>query len=381
MGRPTPLTPRHVALGATMVDFADYTMPLSYTSVRAEHTAVRENVGLFDLSHMGEFHIHGQGADALIRRITAAKVDGLAPGKAKYGVMCNEAGGIIDDIIVYRQGHDDWMIVVNASRIAIDLEWITSHASPPTLVEDFSSECALIAVQGPKARTLVASLIGDGLDIMAMPPFSHAKTELAGQSVTLSTTGYTGEDGVEIYLPNEAAAAVWDALAPLVEAAGGCPVGLAARDSLRLEASLRLYGSDMDESLDPVRAGLAWTVQWDADFIGHDAVIAVRDDPSHIRTIGLDMAPRDIPRTGYTVIDPHHVVVGNVTSGGYSFTLGRSIALALVASEWAKLGTELTVDVRGRPAPARVVALPFYRRGGKTAPPRPVPTTTGRASS
>ena len=361
MPRQTPLHAVHKRLRANLVEFAGYEMPLVYSSMKAEHEAVRKRAGIFDLSHMGEIHLHGKGADLAIDRIIAARLMNLPAGRARYGVICNEQGGIVDDVIAYRKDKDDWWVVVNAATRTRDLAWIGEHAKGVS-VDDHSDQCALIAMQGPVACKLVAAQADPA--ILDLPPFAFTESSIAGKKVIVSRTGYTGEDGFELYLAAGDAEQVWETLEKPLLAAGGLPAGLGARDTLRLEAGLRLYGQDMDDSIDPVRCGLGWTVAWDKEFIGKEAVARAAAEPSRIQFVGLRLSPREIPRTGYTVIDSGNVVVGRVTSGTFSFTLGTAIATAYVGPPHGAVGEELTVDVRGRPARAEVVKLPFYRREG-----------------
>jgi aminomethyltransferase len=363
MGKRTPLYDRHVALGARMVDFGGFDMPLQYSSIRAEHTAVRERAGLFDVSHMGEVVFTGTGFEPAVQRLIANDVSRLAPGGALYGVMCNSQGGIVDDVIVYRGLKADHMLmVVNAARHDADLEWITGHLATGATARDASDDVALLAVQGPAAVGIVAGLAE--ADIAALRPFNAMGARLAGldtQVSLVSRTGYTGEDGVEIYIDSGRAPALWDALLDVGSEQGLLPAGLAARDTLRLEAGLRLYGQDMDEDTDPYSAGLGWTVKLDkGEFLGREALRRLRDQGPPRHTLGLRFEGRAIARHGQAVLHDG-AVVGEVTSGTFSFTLGCGIATAMVDAAHAG-ATSLDVDVRGEAISARVVPLPFYRR-------------------
>lgn len=361
MAQRTPLYDRHVALGASMVEFAGYDMPIQYSNMRDEHTAVRRRAGIFDLSHMGEVTVTGPAADAAVQRLVTNDVARIGEGGAQYTAMCNDDGGIIDDLIVYH-GVGAWHIVVNASRRAVDVEWMRAHVPAEATVEDRSDGTALIAVQGPRAISVVAPLVR-GIDVASLRPFAFAwGGDVAGvRGVVVSRTGYTGEDGVEIYVDADRAGEVWDALLAAGRDHGLLPAGLGARDTLRLEAGLRLYGQDMDETVDPVSAGLAWTVKLaKGDFCGSDALRRISEEGPPRVTVGLSLEGRSIARHGQAVLDGGRRV-GEVTSGSFSFTLGHGIATALV--EPAAAGRErLDVDIRGSVAGAAVVPLPFYKR-------------------
>jgi aminomethyltransferase len=340
-----------------MVEFAGYEMPLRYTSIRDEHTAVRTRAGLFDLSHMGEVRITGEGALATVQRLIANDASALGPGHALYSVVCNDGAGIVDDVIVYRV-EEGFLVVVNAARHDADLEWMRSHLLPNADLRDESEETALLAVQGPEALVTVQTLTGT--DLAALPSFGSVTGTVAGVPCRLSRTGYTGEDGVELYCAAADAARLWDALMEAGTGRGMLPVGLGARDTLRLEAGLRLYGQDMDESVDPFSCGLAWTVKLaKGDFIGADRLRRLDPGNPPRRFIGLALGPRQIPRHGMEVRAGGERV-GEVTSGGFSFTLGHGIATAYVVSDLPD--APLSVDIRGEAAPARRVPLPFYRR-------------------
>lgn len=363
MGKRTPLHDRHLALGARMVDFGGYDMPLQYTSIREEHLAVRERAGLFDVSHMSEVSFGGAAAEATVQRLVANDVSCLEPGGALYGVMCNDSGGIVDDVIVYRGlSGAHFLVVANAARHDADLAWMHTHLTGEVGLHDASDELALLAVQGPAAVSIVAQLCDTDID--GLRPFHSRSARLAGldaQVSVVSRTGYTGEDGVEIYIDAERAGELWDALLRTGRGAGLQPAGLGARDTLRLEAGLRLYGQDMDEATDPYSAGLGWTVKLaKGDFVGRAALQALRDQGPRRRTVGLRFEGRAIPRHGQAVLRDG-ARVGEVTSGTYSFTLGCGIATALV--ETAHAGAEaLEVDIRGTHTTGRVVPLPFYKR-------------------
>jgi aminomethyltransferase len=362
MAQRTALFDRHVALGARMVEFGGYEMPLQYTGIRDEHLAVRQRAGVFDISHMGEVLVTGPGAEASVQHLVANDVSRLAPGAALYAVMCTEKGGIVDDVIVYRELHGrGFIIVVNAATRHKDVAWMGERLGPDTELVDLSDRLALIAVQGPRALDIVAPLCE--AEVGSLRPFRSTGSRVAGVDADVSVvsrTGYTGEDGVEIYIDAARAPELWDALLDAGRDRGLLPAGLGARDTLRLEAGLRLYGQDMDETVDPFSAGLGWTVKLaKGDFCGSEALRRIAEGPPR-RTAGLRLDGRGIARHGQPVLDGGRRV-GEVTSGSFSFTLGCGIATALVEPDAA--GRErLDVDIRGTAASAAVVPLPFYRR-------------------
>jgi len=363
MAQRTPLHDRHVALGATMVEFAGYEMPIQYSNMRDEHTAVRQRAGMFDLSHMGEVRITGADPVAAVQHLVTNDLDRIGPGRAQYTAMCRDDGGIIDDLIVYR-GVEECYIVVNASRRDVDVEWMRAHLLDGATLDDLSDETALIAVQGPRALSVVAPLVS-GVDVNGLRPCSFGwGASVAGiDGVVVSRTGYTGEDGVELYVPAAHAGTVWDALMEAGRSVDMLPCGLGARDTLRLEAGLRLYGQDMDENVDPFSAGLGWVVRLDkpGSFIGADALRRIKEAGTPYRFAGMRMAGRAIARHGMPVLSGGEQV-GEVTSGTYSFTLGGGIATAYVRTEIAESHAPLQVEIRGARAGAEQVALPFYKR-------------------
>lgn len=359
--RHTPLHERHLAAGAKLVDFAGYAMPIQYRGMREEHLAVRGQAGLFDLSHMGEVHFEGADALAVVDRLVANDVGRLRPGRALYAVICREDGGIVDDVIVYRDADDALMVVVNASCREKDLAWMRAQATGQVSIDDRSDATALLAVQGPAALDIVGALSED--TVADLRPFAFTIGEVAGIEARISRTGYTGEDGVELYTDAAVAAELWDALLAAGAERGLVPAGLGARDTLRLEAGLRLYGQDMDESVDPFSAGLGWTVKLDRDdFVGRQALRAQAERGAPRTFIGLALEGRNIARHGQAVLGGSSDRVGEVTSGTYSFSLGHAIATASVDPSAAAEGVALAVDIRGTAVPARRVTLPFYKR-------------------
>jgi aminomethyltransferase len=356
--RRTPLYEEHRALGARMVPFAGYEMPIQYAGIVAEHRAVRESAGLFDLSHMGEFHFDGPQARAAVDRLVSSDIAGLEPGQARYGLLCNERGTIVDDVIVYRTGADHLLMVVNAANIEKDAAHVRRHVKKDVGFVDRSAETALIAIQGPRAADILVRIAGGS--VAALPPFGVKSARAAGAEATIARTGYTGEDGFEVFIDSADAVQVWQAL--LVAGRGDdlVPVGLGARDTLRLEARFSLYGNDIDETTGPIEAGLGWTCKLDKDFVGREAVAKQKADGPKRRIAGL-VVEGGVARHGYDVTSEGNVV-GQVTSGTFGPTVAQNIALAYVPTELSKVGTTLAVRIREKDVPATVVKTPFYRR-------------------
>jgi len=359
----TPLHAEHVALGAKLVPFAGWEMPIQYPAgILAEHRATRAAAGLFDLSHMGELRFRGDGALAALDRLVSSDIAGLAVGRARYGLLANERGTIVDDVIVYRLAADDLLMVVNASNVAKDRAHLASRLPAAVPLADESLATALVAVQGPRAAGIVAGLAEDGSAAMlaALPSFGVARVRVAGIEVVAARTGYTGEDGFELFAAAAGAPPLWRALLAAGGSAGLVPVGLGARDTLRLEARLALYGNDIDETTTPLEAGLGWTCKLDKDFCGRDAIAREKVSGPARRLVGL-VVEGGIARHGHAVTDGG-VEVGRVTSGTYGPTVGANIALAYVPAARAAIGTALAVRIRERDVPARVVRTPWYRR-------------------
>ncbi len=358
----SPLERQHQDLGARLVEFGGYLMPLQYRSIREEHLAVRRHAGLFDVSHMGEVGVAGEGAEAFLQGLVTNDVARLRPGDALYTVMCTDAGGIVDDLLVYRQAPTEFCCVINAARHDADLAWMRGHLSEPDVsLTDLSATTALLAIQGPAAAGILAPLCPE-VELAAVRPYHFTTGTVAGAAATISRTGYTGEDGFELYLPTEAAPGAWAALLEAGAPQGLQPAGLGARDTLRLEAGLRLYGQDIDQGTDPLTAGLGWTVKLGkGPFVGAPALRARAEAGAERAFVGLRLGPGAIARHGYP-IERDGAAVGTVTSGSFSFTLGTGIAMGYVERGHAAVGTELKVPIRGTAAPATVVALPFYRR-------------------
>ncbi len=361
-GKRTPLYAQHLAAGARMVEFAGWEMPQQYGSVKDEQEGVRTSAGIFDVSHMGRFEVQGAGAAAFLQGAVTNDLSRLEPNRAQYNLLCREDGGILDDLVVYR-GRDVWRVVVNAATREKDLAWLRGRAPAGVTIVDRSEELGLIALQGPRAAQVLPA---PGVDLDAVGYFGMAEGLVAGVPTLLSRTGYTGEDGFELFVPAARVDGVW---AALVES-GARPCGLAARDVCRLEAGLRLYGSDMDEQTNPYEAGLGWTVKLTkGDFVGRDALQRIRDAGPSRELVGLSCADRTIPRHGAAVsLDGREI--GRVTSGTYSFWLQRGIAMASVAAGAARAGGRVGVETRSGDGVAEVVAMPFYRGSVRRAGPR-----------
>jgi aminomethyltransferase len=355
--RKTPFYEFHVAAGAKMVPFAGFIMPIQYSGITAEHLAVRANIGLFDLSHMGEFEVTGKDALAFLQKTTTNNVADLKPGQIQYSCMTMEHGGIVDDLLVYRL-EDRFFLVVNAANILKDFAWLKSHLSGDAKLVDRSDEFGLLAIQGPKAEKMMAELID--YDLPTMPYYSSATAPIAGKSIFFSRTGYTGEDGFELYIPPADCAALWQAVISVGKKHGLEFIGLGARDSLRLEMKMALYGNDIDETTSPIEAGLGWIVNLDKDFIGKPVVEKQKADKPTRRLICLELEGRVIPRHGYDLFDGDRKI-GQVTSGAMSPSLQKPIALGYVPRELSKTGSVVEVQVRDKRFPATVVKPPFYK--------------------
>jgi aminomethyltransferase len=364
----TPLWDVHRRLNAKLIDFCGWHMPVSYPSgTIKEHKATREAVGLFDVSHMGEAYLRGSGAREVVARLTTNTCESAPPGKAVYTLLCRPDGGIVDDCIFYKRADDDFMVIFNASNIAKDLEWFREHASTRCDVVDVSDQTSLIAVQGPKAAAMVDLLAGGTL--AAMPSFTFTDAVVAGVRCMAARTGYTGEDGFELACANSDVVKLWDALYDAATPQGGLPIGLGARDSLRLESRLPLYGNDLDDDHTPLEAGLGWAVKLDkGEFLGATALRAQKVKGLERQLVGfkIDEGVRAIARHGYAIVDrgrdPADQVIGTVTSGGPGIYVGGAIGLGYVPVALAAAGTKLAIDCRGKDASATVVSGKFYKR-------------------
>lgn len=361
--RRTPLYDTHRKLGARLVPFAGFEMPVQYEGIVKEHHAVRQRVGLFDVSHMGELVLRGPEAVAVADYLVTNAVAKLAVGQALYTVCCNEQGTILDDLIVYRRGEDDILIVCNASNRAKISAHVASVAEGRCEFEDQSDATALLALQGPRAADTLRDARGGAL--VDLPFFHTAEGEVAGIPCRAARTGYTGEDGFEFFCRNEDATALWDALMEAGEPHGIAPAGLGARDTLRLEAKLCLYGNDIDETTNPFEAGLGWVVKLDhGDFIGRERLRAIKEAGLTRKLVGFEMVGRGIARHGYPIVELERPEqrLGEVTSGSPSPTLGKNIGLGYVPLAHSKIGSRLGIEIRGKVIEAVVVKTPFYKR-------------------
>jgi aminomethyltransferase len=362
-GIQSPLHQVHQELGASFTDFAGWAMPLRYGGELAEHRAVREAAGIFDLSHMGEIELTGPEAGraldyALVGHLSAVKV-----GRARYTVICDADGGVLDDLVVYRLGEDHYLVVANASNAAVVSRELTTRADGFLVeVADKSRDCALIAVQGPRAVDILDAVCA--ADLGGLPYYGSTPAVIAGHDVLLARTGYTGEDGFEVYADSGDAVPVWRALFEAGAGRGLVPTGLACRDTLRLEAGMALYGNELTVATNPFDAGLGRVVKFDkpADFVGRAALADKRAAGGRLTLVGLVGSGRRAARHGYPVVDEDGATVGTVTSGALSPTLGHPIAMAYVPPAHSEPGTKLAVDIRGTAAPVEVVTLPFYKR-------------------
>ncbi len=360
--RHVPLHDTHVALGAKMVPFAGYVMPVRYSSDIEEHNTVRRGVGIFDVSHMGEFRVSGPGAFDLVQRCTSNDVAALADGKIQYSCLPNETGGIVDDLLVYRMSAEEYFLVVNASNIDKDWAWISARNTCGATLENLSDDLALFAVQGPKAVAALQSLTTE--DLSAITYYTFRIGTFAGvENVIISATGYTGAGGFELYIPAEHAAAVWDKIMAAGASEGLKPIGLGARDTLRLEMGFCLYGNDIDDTTSPLEAGLGWITKFvpGNEFTNRAALEAQKGVGTGRKLVAFEMREQGIPRGHYPLTDGAGQEIGHVTSGTQSPSLGRGIGMGYVKTEFSKIGTEIFVQVRGRNLKAEVVKLPFYK--------------------
>ena len=354
--RRTALFGRHQQAGAKLVPFAGWEMPVSYEGIRQEHVAVRSGAGMFDVSHMGEIETSGPGAEEFLQHILSNDVSKIAERGAQYSLLCREDGGVLDDLFTYRLAEDRYLTVTNAANHEADLAWFREHAGEFGVeVADRLADFAMLAVQGPQARGMVAGLIEGELPARMR---SAELTTFAGEPVLVCGTGYTGEDGVEILTAPEAAAALWEALL----ADGATPAGLAARDTLRLEVCFHLYGNDLSVDRNPIEAGLGWCCKEETGFIGSAAVAEARASGTAERLAPFALTERGIPRQGNTVLDREGTRAGVVTSGTFSPSLERGIGMAYLRSQLTEPGTEVEIDVRGRRRPARIESRPLYAR-------------------
>lgn len=358
----TALYDKHVSLGAKIVPFAGYEMPVSYSGIIEEHQTVREHVGIFDVSHMGEFIIKGDGALNLIQRVTSNDVTKLKDGDAQYSCLPNGKGGIVDDLLVYKLAEEEYMLVVNASNIEKDWDWISKHNEAGVEMKNISDETALMAVQGPKTAEALQALTD--VDLSALKYYTFVRGSFAGfDNVIISATGYTGSGGFEIYVANENAAAVWDAILEAAKDYGIKPIGLGARDTLRLEMGYCLYGNDIDDTTSPLEAGLGWITKLkkEADFVDKDFLIEQKAAGLTRKLVGFEVLGKRPPRQGYAIVNAEGEEIGTVTSGTKGPSVEKAIGMGYVQKAYAKKETTIFIDVRGKKIEAKVVGLPFYK--------------------
>jgi aminomethyltransferase len=357
----TPFTSFHVALGAKMAEFAGYNMPISYSGINDEHQAVRNNAGVFDVSHMGEFIVKGEHALDLIQRVTTNDAAKLTAGKAQYSALTNETGGIVDDLIVYcLEENKAYMLVVNAANIEKDWNWISSHNTQGAELHNISAKTALLAIQGPNANRMLQPLTD--IDILNLKYYTFAKGRFAGvDNVLISATGYTGAGGIEIYFEDkgDAAATIWNRIFETGGPQGLKPIGLGARDTLRLEMGYCLYGNDIDDQTSPLEAGLGWITKFTKDFTARPILERQKSDGPAQKLVGFEMVEKGIPRHDYIIMDPAGAPIGRVTSGTQSPSLGKAIGMGYVRTPFAAIDSKILIKVRDKLLEAKVVKFPF----------------------
>ena len=356
----TELNELHHALGAKMVAFGGFEMPVSYSSIKEEHHCVREKLGVFDVSHMGEFFVEGPAALDLLQYACSNDIAKLVPGKAQYNYFPNREGGIVDDLIVYQLAEEKYLLVVNASNIDKDWEWINSlNTSFNAQLTNASEDYSLLAVQGPKALEAMQTLTD--FNLASLPFYAHTTTSFAGlENILVATTGYTGSGGVEIYCRNNDVAQLWKAIFKAGEAFGVQPIGLAARDTLRLEMGYCLYGNEINDRSSPIAAGLGWVTRPKTDFVNAERIGEQKENGTTNKLVGFELIDRGIPRTGHDIVTENGDIVGKVTSGTQSPSLNKAIGLGYVPVEKASEGSNIHLKVRNKVLAAKVVKLPFY---------------------
>lgn len=356
----TALTNKHISLGAKMVPFAGYNMPVQYEGINAEHATVRNGVGVFDVSHMGEFILKGEHALDLIQRVTSNDASKLYNGKVQYSCLPNEHGGIVDDLLVYRIDELTYMLVVNASNIEKDWNWIQKFNTQGVEMHNISDKTSLLAIQGPKAAAALQPLTE--VDLASMEYYNFVKGRFAGiDNVLISATGYTGAGGFEVYFDNEYADVIWDAIFEAGKPFNIKPIGLGARDTLRLEMGFCLYGNDIDDTTSPISAGLGWITKFSKVFTNSEALLTEKDAGVTRKLVGFEMIDRGIPRHDYEIVNAAGEVIGKVTSGTQSPSLQKAIGMGYLDKTMAKEGTEIFVNIRGAKIKAKVVKFPFYK--------------------
>ncbi|MBW8348095.1 glycine cleavage system aminomethyltransferase GcvT [Bacillus sp. IITD106] len=359
----TPLYPLYKELGAKTIDFGGWDLPVQFSSIKEEHEAVRTKAGIFDVSHMGEIVVKGKGSLAFLQKMVTNDLSKLKSGSAQYTAMCYEDGGVVDDLLVYKLAEEDYLLVVNAANTEKDVKWLHDNAIGDVEIQDVSSDYGLIAIQGPKAEAILQTLVTD-TELKEIKLFKFIENvDVNGSNTLISRTGYTGEDGFEIYCSPSDAEKIWKDLLAVGAEEGLLPCGLGARDTLRFEAALALYGQELSEQISPLEAGIGFAVKLnkEEDFIGKSALQKQKDAGIPRSIVGIEMIDRGIPRHGYKVFAGDEEI-GFITSGTQSPTLKKNIGLALINSEYKELGRELTVEIRGKRLKAKVVSTPFYKR-------------------
>lgn len=360
----TPLFDVYKEFGAKTIDFGGWDLPVQFSSIKEEHEAVRTKAGLFDVSHMGEIEVKGKESISFLQKMMANDLTKLKPGGTQYTPMCYENGGVVDDLLVYQRAENHYLLVVNAANTKKDLEWLKENLSEDAEIEDLSEKIALLALQGPLAGKILQKLVDDFDELGRIKYFKFAENmKVAGKSTLISRTGYTGEDGFEIYCDAQDAVELWRSILDAGREDGVLPCGLGARDTLRFEAGLPLYGQELSSEITPLEAGLGFAVKLDkqADFIGKDALIQQKEQGLKRKIVGIEMIDKGIPRHGYRIFKGDQQI-GVVTTGTQSPTLKKNIGLALLNLEYTTLDTEVEVEIRGKRLKAKVIATPFYRR-------------------
>ena len=356
-----PLRHIHEGLGAKMVDFAGFYMPVQYEGVNAEHETVRNGVGVFDVSHMGEFLLTGENALALIQKVTSNDASVIEIGKAQYSCLPNDKGGIVDDLIIYRMKENQYLLVVNASNIDKDWAWISKYNDMGVEMRNLSDDYSLLAIQGPKAIEAMQSLTS--VNLSEIPYYSFKVADFAGiENVIISATGYTGSGGFEIYCKNEEVEQIWNKVFEAGESYNIKPIGLAARDTLRLEMGFCLYGNDIDDTSSPLEAGLGWITNFTKDFVNSENLKKQKEEGVTRKLIGFELIERGIPRHDYEIVDAEGNLIGKVTSGTMAPSLGKGIGMGYVKTEFSKVDSEIYIKIRNNNVKAKVVKMPFYKK-------------------
>ncbi|WP_088104703.1 glycine cleavage system aminomethyltransferase GcvT [Halalkalibacter urbisdiaboli] len=358
----TPIYDLYSSYGARTIDFGGWDLPVQFSSIKEEHEAVRTKAGLFDVSHMGEVEVKGPQALTYLQMLVTNDVSKLINGQVQYSAMCYETGGTVDDLLIYRKAEDDYLLVINASNIEKDVAWMKKHQLDDVEITDVSNKIALLALQGPKAELILTKVAND--DVKTIPTFSFVEhVDIEGVSVLISRTGYTGEDGFELYCQSAEASKLWETLLSVGEQEGLIPCGLGARDTLRFEAKLPLYGQELTPDITPLEAGIGFAVKLnkEVDFLGKEALTKQKTEGLQRKLVGLEMIDKGIPRTGYEVFDGEKQI-GFVTTGTQSPTLKKNVGLALLEIDYTDIDTEIDVQVRKKRLKAKVVSTPFYKR-------------------